>query len=62
MDCSEHLQRALDLAETLLQLAESPHQECSREECVLVDCVLRDCAYRIRAVVGQSEKEAQQRG
>ncbi|NQU42596.1 hypothetical protein HQ520_04875 [bacterium] len=54
--CNENIRRALELARSLIILADEGEAESRDDGCVVLFGVLRDCAYKIRAEA-EREKE-----
>ncbi|HOC42198.1 MAG TPA: hypothetical protein PKJ99_04185 [Thermoanaerobaculales bacterium] len=50
MDCDEHIARALELADSLLELANADRNGCEHDGCLLLDGIVRDSALKIRQV------------
>ena len=50
MDCDEHIARALELADSLLELANADRAGCEHDGCLLLDGIVRDSALKIRQV------------
>jgi hypothetical protein len=60
MDCLNHLEKAHELAEQLLRLADQGDAEREDVGCGIVFGALRDCGYKIRALVDKEIKIHQQ--
>ena len=50
MDCDEHIARALELADSLLELANADRNGCEHDGCLLLDGIVRDSALKLRQV------------
>ena len=50
MDCDEHIARALELSDGLLELANADRNGCEHDGCLLLDGIVRDSALKIRQV------------
>ena len=50
MDCDEHIARALELSDQLLELANADRNGCEHDGCLLLDGIVRDSALKIRQV------------
>ena len=50
MDCDEHIARALELSDQLLELANADRYGCEHDGCLLLDGIVRDSALKIRQV------------
>jgi hypothetical protein len=59
MNCELEVDRRLDLARQLLELANEHGMECGQDECLVLDGVVRDCAYKIQAAVQRWRREVQ---
>jgi hypothetical protein len=59
MSCALEVDRRLDLARQLLDLANEHGMECGQDECLLLDGVVRDCAYKIQAAVQLWRREVE---
>ena len=50
MDCDEHIARALELSDQLLELANADRNGCEHDGCLLLDGIVRDSALTLRQV------------
>lgn len=50
MDCNEHIARALELSDQLVELANADRNGCEHDGCLLLDGIVRDSALKIRQV------------
>jgi hypothetical protein len=50
VDCDEHIARALELSDQLLELANADRAGCEHDGCLLLDGIVRDSALKIRQV------------
>ena len=48
MDCDQHIARALELSDQLLELANADRNGCEHDGCLLLDGIVRDSALKIR--------------
>jgi hypothetical protein len=46
VDCDEHIARALELSDRLLELANADRDGCEHDGCLLLDGIVRDSALR----------------
>jgi hypothetical protein len=53
MECTTRTQKALELADRLIELAEEPRAGCEHEGCLLLAFLMRDCGYKIIAAAGR---------
>ena len=50
MDCDEHIARALELSDQLLEMANADRNGCEHDGCLLLDGIVRDSGLKIRQV------------
>ena len=50
MNCEQHIARALELADQLIELANADRNGCEHDGCLLLDGIVRDSALKIRQV------------
>jgi hypothetical protein len=50
VNCDEHIARALELSDQLLELANADRDGCEHDGCLLLDGIVRDSALKIRQV------------
>jgi hypothetical protein len=53
MDCKARMEKALELADRLIKVADEPRVGCEHEGCLLLSFLLRDCGYKIIAAAGR---------
>jgi hypothetical protein len=50
VECDQHIARALELSEQLLEVANADRNGCEHDGCLLLDGIVRDSALKIRQV------------
>jgi hypothetical protein len=50
VECDEHIARALELSDQLLEVANADRSGCEHDGCLLLDGIVRDSALKIRQV------------
>lgn len=50
MNCEQHIARALEFADQLIELANADRNGCEHDGCLLLDGIVRDSALKIRQV------------
>ncbi len=50
MNCEQHIARALELSDQLIELANADRNGCEHDGCLLLDGIVRDSALKIRQV------------
>ena len=60
--CTENIQKALDLADRMIQLAEVGDEQRQDESCGVLFGVMRDSAYKIRALALREKQKHEESG
>lgn len=58
----ENLRKSLELADRLIELADSGVEECRDDGCLVVYGIMRDCGYKIRTSAEREIGEHRARG